>query len=416
MPLANRIALLFCADRSAACWKATAPSTSPTSQPASSEESDTDTSTQQAAQLRAAYLKPAAQWPKANVDQSVADFQDIGLLPRMRFPADNTYSKLKEDLGKQLFFDPRLSASKALACASCHDPDLAWTDGRTVSFGHDRQAGKRNAPQIMDAGYQKYLFWDGRADSLEAQALRPIEATNEMHADETEVVKRISEQPEYVSEFKEAFGDERIDMTRIAQAIATFERTITAGHSRFDLFISGTNKKALSDAAIRGLNLFRTSARCINCHYGPNFSDGKFHNIGLTYYGRKYEDLGRYTVTKDPADVGRFRTPSLRNISRTGPYMHNGLFELAGVLNIYIAGGAHPPRRAGQENDPLFPVTDPLLHMLKLTQHDKDDLLAFLDALAEPKQRVRPPELPGMAQLDLPVATTRPTSNVSTAN
>jgi cytochrome c peroxidase len=248
----------------------------------------------------------------------------------------------------------------------------------------------------MGAAFQKFQFWDGRASSLEDQALTPIDAPNEMHGDDAVIVERIAAQPEYVREFNQCFGEDKVTMDRIAQAIATFERTIVPGRSRFDVFLSGKNPNALSDEAVRGLNLFRTTARCINCHNGPNFTDGKFHNIGLTYYGRKYQDLGRYNVTKDPSDVGRFKTPSLRNVARTGPYMHNGFFELEGVINLYNAGGPSPLRTAAQQNDPLFPQKDPLMQRLGLNQHDKEDLLAFLESLSEPKLRVRPPELPGM--------------------
>jgi cytochrome c peroxidase len=357
-----------------------------------------------AGDLRDAYLKPADEWPAAELDEGVrGNFHDLRTLPSVEFPADNPYSKEKADLGKQLFFDPRLSASGAVACASCHDPDLAWTDGRTVSFGHARQAGERNAPPIMNAAFNRFFFWDGRAITLEMQAVTPIVDDREMHATRELVERNIGAVPEYREKFKQIFGDTDepdmlVSMERVGMAIATFERTVVGGHSRFDAFVSGKNAQALSDAAVRGLHLFRTTARCINCHNGPNFTDGQFHNIGLTYYGRQFQDLGRYVVTKKPEDVGRFKTPGLRNVARTGPYMHNGFFELEGVLNIYNAGGANPRRTAAQKDDPLFPVTDKLLKPLGLNAHDKEDLIAFLDSLSEPKLRVRPPTLPGLSE------------------
>jgi cytochrome c peroxidase len=233
---------------------------------------------------------------------------------------------------------------------------------------------------------------------LEEQVLMPVMADNEMHSVPADVVKLIDAEPEYRAAFKTVFGDETVSMDRIAKSIATFERTITAGRSKFDEFISGHDPKAMDDDALRGMQLFRTTARCINCHDGPNFSDGKFHSLGLTYYGRKLQDLGRYNVTKDPADMGRFRTPSLRNIARTAPYMHNGLFELPGVLNIYNAGGVTPHRTEAQQHDPTFPRKDSLLHPLGLDQWDKDDLIAFLNSLTEPKLRLRPPPLPGLTK------------------
>jgi cytochrome c peroxidase len=387
--------------------RAAAPTTAPARQPTRPLLSD-DEYKKQADELRAAYLKPREQWPTPNVDESITDFKDIGAPDAVKFPDDNKYSEEKAALGKQLFFDPRLSASQALACASCHDPDLAWTDGRTVSFGHDRQAGNRNAPQIMGAAFQKFQFWDGRAKGLEEQSSFPIAADNEMHATNDQVIERISSQSEYRESFKDVFGDESITMQRVGQAIATFERTIIPGRSRFDNFVSGKNDHALSDAAIRGLHLFRTAARCINCHNGSNFTDGKFHNIGLTYYGRQYEDFGRYNVTKDPSDVGRFKTPSLRNVARTAPYMHNGFFELDGVINLYNAGGPTPRRTAAQKDDPLFPEKDPLMQRLGLNERDHDDLIAFLETLSEPKLRVRPPKLPGLSAPATRPSTTRP--------
>ena len=203
-------------------------------------------------------------------------------------------------------------------------------------------------------------------------------------------------------------------MERIAMAIATFERTIVGGRSRFDSFVTGKNKNSLADDAMRGLHLFRTTARCANCHNGPNFTDEQLHNLGLSYYGREFEDLGRYVITKKPSDVGKFKTPSLRNVARTGPYMHNGLFdELNGVLSMYNAGMPTLRRRESQESDPLFPDhKDPLLKPLGLNAHDKADLIAFLESLTEPRQCVRPPQLPGMKGTEI-TATTRPATPVS---
>jgi cytochrome c peroxidase len=177
---------------------------------------------------------------------------------------------------------------------------------------------------------------------------------------------------------------------RIARAVACFERTLTGGRSRFDAFLGG-KADALSDAEVRGLHLFRTDARCLHCHNGPALTDGGFHDIGLSYYGRLYEDLGRFAVTKAAPDVGRFKTPSLRNVGRTGPYMHNGLFELGGVLSAYNAG--MPTLRRGEKHadDPYFPTKSPFLKPLGLNKQDLADLEAFLRALDEPPRRVRPP-------------------------
>jgi cytochrome c peroxidase len=346
-----------------------------------------------ARELRTTYSKPSAEWPKPELDPGI-EHREIGLLPRVEFPRDNPYSKGKAELGKALFFSPRLSSSGAIACASCHDPDLAWADGRTVAFGHDRQAGKRNTPSLMFSAFTRAQFWDGRAASLEDQVKGPIVAENEMAADPEAVIKRIAEAPELARMFVETFGDPSVTMDRIASAIATFERTMVIGRSRFDAFVSGRNRNALSDSAVRGLHLFRTTARCMNCHNGPAFTDGNFHNLGLTYYKRQYEDLGRYHVTRNPKDVGKFKTPSLRNVARTEPLMHNGLFDLPGVLRMYNAGmAANPPRTDEQRNDPMYPVKSVHLRSLGLNQQDLEDLQGFLESLSEPKLRVRPPAL-----------------------
>jgi cytochrome c peroxidase len=349
----------------------------------------------QAKMLRGQYSRPSVEWPKPKIDEGV-EFVELGLLARKpEFPADNAHSKEKEELGKMLFFDPRVSGSGSIACASCHEAELGWSDGRAVSFGHERSALARNSPTLNNVGYRKSFFWDGRAKTLEEQALEPIAAAKEMNARPEVTLARLAERPEYRRRFKDVFGDEKITLARVAQAIATFERTIVSRPSAFDKFLRG-DADALSDAAVRGLHLFRTDARCANCHMGPLLTDEKFHDLGLSYYGRKLHDLGRYEITKDPTDVGKFRTPSLRNVTRHGPYMHSGLFDLDGVLRMYNAGMATLRRKEHQKEDPLFPTKSPLLRPLALNNHDLADLRAFLESLEELRLRLRPPELPGI--------------------
>ena len=345
-----------------------------------------------AARLRDLYSRPAAEWPAPHIDSTVT-WIEIGLLPKPSHPDTNPYSKEKADLGRMLFFDPRLSAGGQMACASCHDPDLGWADGRTTSFGLDRRPLTRNAPTVLNAAFQQKFFWDGRAESLEAQARHVMLNPAEMAGSEATVGKTLSELPAYRRGFAAAFGSEQITFDLIGQALATYERTLVGGHSRFDNFLRG-RPDSLDDRQIIGLHLYRTQARCMNCHHGPAFSDGKLHNLGLSYYGRKFEDLGAYKTTGQAEDVGRFRTPTLRNIANTGPYMHNGLFELPGVINMYNAGMPTLRRKEHQAEDPLFPTKSPLLQPLSLSKQDMSDLLAFLDALSEPPRRIRPPELP----------------------
>ena len=350
-----------------------------------------------AAELRAMYAQPATNWPAPHLDDDIKPhFQELGLLPPVVFPTNNPYTSAKAELGKKLFFDPRLSGSGQISCASCHDPDLGFADGRTVAFGHERRELKRNAPTILNSAFNTTLFWDGRATSLEKQAADVVNNADEMHSSEHFVYANLNKIPGYRDEFAAAFGSPEASLERAVQAIATFERTITSRGNAFDSFLRG-DTNALSDEAVRGLHLFRTEARCINCHNGPNFTDGKFHYEGLTYYGRKLQDLGRYEVTKQPEDVGRFKTPTLRNIARTAPYMHNGLFDLDGVLNMYNAGMATVRRKPEQKDDPLFPVKSPHLQSLGLNKHDLADLKAFLEALTETRLRMRPPELPPTA-------------------
>jgi cytochrome c peroxidase len=343
--------------------------------------------------LRAAYARPPAEWPAPVVEPTVR-WVELGPLPEAGRPADDPALAARASLGERLFFDPRLSGSGQIACASCHDPDLGWADGRTTAFGHDRLPLRRNTPTVMGSGLSPSLFWDGRAASLEEQAEAVIRNPDEMHSGD-DVVGRLAKVAGYPEAFEAAFGPGDITVGRAATALASFERTLVGGRSRFDAFLKG-DADALSDDALAGLDLFRGRARCMNCHHGPNLTDGAFHDLGLSYYGRKYEDLGRHRVTGAPADVGRFRTPSLRNVVATAPYMHNGLFDLDGVLRMYNAGMATLRRRPEQADDPLFPTKDPLLKPLGLNEQELADLRAFLNSLSEPRKRVRPPELPGL--------------------
>jgi cytochrome c peroxidase len=305
-----------------------------------------------------------------------AVFTEFGPLPELpRAPAEAVA------LGARLFEDPKLSGSGQIACASCHNRELAFADGVSRSFGHDRTRLTRNAPSLMTAGWMSTLFWDGRADSLEAQAIMPILHPDEMHGSLPEVRTRLAADPAYQAAFAQAFGDSKVTDARIAQALAAFQRSLSPRRSRYSRFIAG-DANALDERQLRGLSLFRGKAGCASCHNGPLLSDQKFHNLGLSFYGRARQDLGRYAVTGLPEDVGAFRTPSLLGVSRTAPFMHNGgLPTLAGVVAFYNAGGARPRPRADQLNDPLFPETSALLRPRHLTREEQADLVAFLEAL-----------------------------------
>ncbi len=339
-----------------------------------------------------------AQWPEPELDSLVNEekFQDIGILPKVTFPENNVFSKEKAKLGKTLFFDPRLSVSGQIACASCHNPELAWTDNSTRSFGHDRQTGGRNSMTILNSAFAHNLFWDGRAESLEDQARFPIGDPLEMNEQLNIAVDKIADIEGYKPLFKAAFGNDSISLSRIQKAIATFERTVNSYKTPFDKFVAGDSTK-LTDQEVLGLHLFRTKARCINCHNTPYFSDNLFHNDGQTLFGTKDEDFGRYNVTKNMDDIGKFRTPTLREVSRTGPWMHHGHFpSLLDIVEFYNLGNPAPIQKKylGVGRDTLIPTTSPMLKRLNLEKPEIEALIAFMETLSSNKGRTLIPELP----------------------
>lgn len=335
-----------------------------------------------------------AKWPEPGIDSSVKlTYQEIGLLPEVPYPADNPTNLAKVELGKILFYDPRLSTSGQVACASCHDPQLGWGDGKRVAFGHDRKLGGRNAMTLWNTAYYKELFWDGRANSLEDQARGPVQDHLEMNESLDAMEKRIQQFKNYVPMFEKAFGDGNINRERIFKAIATFERTIVSPKSRFDLFITGKSD-ALNDQELLGLHLFRTKAGCVNCHNGGLFSDNLFHNDGQTLFASANEDLGRYNVTQNTADVGKFKTPSLREVTNTGPWMHHGNFPtLKDVIFLYNLGNPAPvPKSYKGGRDSLLPKTSPLLKKLNMDDNEIDALIAFLGTITTTPRRLNPPQ------------------------
>ncbi len=330
------------------------------------------------------YRQPVAQWPAPQVDADVA-WQEMAALPdHAPAPPENPFSEAKAELGKKLFNDPKLSRSGQIACASCHEADMAFADGRRVSFGHDRQNGRRNAPSLVMSGYSSQLFWDGRGGSLEQQAMHPIVDPVEMAFDIPQLLERLNGDATYREQFAQVFGDGAITTERTGQALATFQRTLVKStrNTPFEQLLRGRPQR-MTDEQLYGLHVFRTKARCMNCHFGPALSDEQFHNVGLSYYARaKYEDLGRYEVTRKPEDVGAFRTPSLRLVMKTAPWMHNGLFvNMEGTLAFYNMGMPRPRPNAQQVNDPLFPTTSERLKVLNMDKDELRALRSFLDTL-----------------------------------
>ena len=341
-----------------------------------------------ARRLRQTYAGPPAAWPAPHVDPAI-EWRELGLLPAARHPPENPYGTAKATLGRALFFDPRLSANGQMACATCHTPEHGWADNREVSIPHGAVPA-RNTPTVRNVAFHSTFFWDGRAASLEAQAAEALANPHEMAATPVHVIDTLATNPGYHEQYTEAFPGRPFEFAAVVEAIACFERTIVGGRSRFDEFLRGDDA-ALTDAEVLGLDLFRREGRCLNCHHGPTFSDGRFHDLGLSFHGRSNEDLGRYGATRDPADKGRFRTPSLRDVTTTAPLMHTGMFQLHGVLNMYNAGMATLKRQPFERDDATFPVKSPLLKPLGLNRQDLADLEAFLGTLAEPPPHPRSP-------------------------
>ena len=342
--------------------------------------------------LRAEYTRPPADWPAPTLDEGVIH-RELGTPGPVPFPEGKEPTADKQKLGLSLFFDPRLSGSQQISCARCHDPEHGWADGRSQANGVFMSALPRNTPALAGVGHATSLFWDGRAATLEDQARLVILNPKEMAGNPAEIVARLAAQADfYPPKFEQAFGDPEITFERIVEALAAFQRGLRVGGSAFDRFLAGKHD-ALEDDALAGLHLFRTQARCLNCHSGPMLTDNQFHNAGLTYYKRHYHDPGQHALTGKPEDMGKFRTPTLRNVANTGPWMHNGLFpRLDGVLRLYNAGMPRTKRKPDQIDDPLFPETSHLLKPLKLDPQQLADLEAFLRALDErPVRMLRQP-------------------------
>jgi cytochrome c peroxidase len=285
-------------------------------------------------------------------------------------PADNPLTTEKVELGRLLVFDKRLSQDNTIACMSCHLANFAFTDGKRVATGIRGQKGGRSAPVSFNRVFSTAQFWDGRAATLEAQSIGPFTNPIEHGFPNYDVMMaKMNKMPGYRKLFKEAFGDENIKIENVGKAIASFQRTILSGNSPADRFDQGQEEGAISAAAQHGLILFREKARCTKCHSGFNFTDEKFHNAGIGW-DTNTVDLGRYMVSKNPEDIGAFKTPTLREIARSAPYMHDGRFKtLEEVVNFYNQGGIKNPHM------------DPLVIPLDLTDEEKRDLVAFLHTL-----------------------------------
>ena len=293
----------------------------------------------------------------------------LGLDLYMHVPDENPLTPAKVALGRTLFFDSLLSEDRTVACSTCHDPGRAFTDGQPVGVGVFGRKGTRNVPTLVNRTYGASFFWDGRIATLEEQVLQPIQHPKEMNITVGEVVVRLERDRDYSDLFRAAFGRE-VNDGDLAKALASYVRTILSGNAPIDRYLNG-DRHALTERQRQGLGLFRGKGNCTACHLGPTLSDEQFHNTGVAWSDGEWLDDGRFGVTGEATDRGRFKTPTLREILRTAPYMHDGsITTLEDVVEFYDRGGNSNP------------YLDPAIRPLRLTMDEKRALLAFLSSLS----------------------------------
>jgi len=286
-------------------------------------------------------------------------------------PADNPPTDEKAALGKRLFFDKILSNDRTVSCATCHDPERAFADTKPLAVGISGRVGKRHSPSLINRAFGRAHFWDGRAATLEAQVVQPISDRNEMDLPLDDAVARLAADRSYRDAFQSVFG-QPVSGADLGRALATYLRTIRSTDAPYDRFMAG-DADAMTMEQQQGLQIFRTKARCTFCHLEPLFTDEQFQNTGVAWQAEttSYQDDGRFAVSSQQRDRGKFKTPTLREIARTAPYMHDGsLATLEDVVEFYDKGG-----RANQN---LFPLLSPI----GLTAAEKQQLIKFLGALS----------------------------------
>lgn len=305
------------------------------------------------------------------------------LLPTtVPYPKGNKPNKARRTLGKILFFDPRLSGDGNMSCATCHNPALGWSDGLPTARGVKSKVLGRASPTIINTAYNTIQMWDGRKKTLEEQAMGPMEATVEMNMNTKKLFKWLNTNKTYIKLFHKAYPGEKIAAPTLSKAMATFERTVVSNNSNFDRWVKG-NKRAMNKQQVRGFKIFATKAKCVVCHSAPNFTDNGFHNIGLASWGDKNPDMGRYAQRPLGLMKGAFKTPTLREIRRTAPYFHDGsATTLKDAIKHYAKGGV------------IKTNLSPNMEVIKLSNKDVDDIVAFLGALSSSYNAVTLPELP----------------------
>jgi cytochrome c peroxidase len=291
-------------------------------------------------------------------------------------PKDNKLTPQRVALGKLLYFDTRLSANGKISCATCHNPKRGWTDLIPVAKAIGAGRGPRNSPTILNSAYQSRQFWDGRARTLEKQALGPIEADVEMNSPLKDLIPKLNKIKGYVAMFNEAYpGEGGLTKKTLAKAIASFERTVVSTTSPFDKYAKG-NKNAISETSEKGFELFKDKAHCMDCHDKFNFTDGSFHNIGLHDGELQGKELGRYLTKRRAAWYGVFKTPTLRDVTKSGPYFHDGSVKtLKEAVTICASGGRY---KNGVKNKSTYIVDR------KLTDVEIDEIVSFLKTLSGP--------------------------------
>jgi len=293
--------------------------------------------------------------------------QKLGSLPPVPVPPDNPQTTMKILLGKELYFDTRLSKDNTISCATCHNPVMGWSDKGPTSEGIGLQRGGRRSPPVSNAAYLPLQFWDGRAQSLEEQAKGPIQNPVEMGNTHESMLRTVDHIPGYAEQFKSVFGTGPITVDQVAQAIAAFERTVVTTDSPFDRFVKG-DELALTPLEKKGLEIFNGKGHCTACHWGSHFTNGRFHNLGVAQTGPLKVDDGRYEITKNPGDKRAFKTPTIRDAALRPPYMHTGGERtLRDVVLFYNKGG-------GSHDANL----DPLMVPLGLTNQEVEALIAFM--------------------------------------
>jgi cytochrome c peroxidase len=309
--------------------------------------------------------------------KTIDEFKALYARPEaIPFPPENPFTAAKATLGEMLFFDPRLSGANYISCASCHNPSFSWGDGLPRGIGHGMTVLARRTPTVLNMAWAELLMWDGRKADLEEQALGPMSAPVEMNQNIATLPAKLATIDGYREQFAKVFPGEGLTVATIAKAIATYERTIVSGTAPFDQWIAG-NGAALSDAAKRGFMVFNTKANCVACHTGWNFTDNSFRDVGLAD-----ADLGRGKIVDLPSMQHAFKTPTLRDVDRRGPYMHDGsLATLAEVIDHYDRGGQQRPSLSDE------------MRPLHLSQQEKTDLIAFLHTLTGDNAPVHVPVL-----------------------